>query len=103
MATIKKMVAYKLKLLYPTEILMIILLFLEAWYVEWIKITLSGGRMFFCPVEKWFDSGPDAGPGKPSWTIDCHKSGRQVIYYKASKQAKIKGNRSFITDESLKE
>ena len=59
--------------------------------------------MFFCPVDKWFDSGPDADPGKPSWTVDCHKSGIKVIYYKASKQAKIKGNQSFITDESLKE
>ena len=59
--------------------------------------------MFSCPLNKWLDSGEDADPGKPSWTVDCYKSGRKVIYYKASKQAKIKGNRSFITDESLKE
>ena len=27
--------------------------FVEGWYVEWIKISLSSGRIFFCPVDKW--------------------------------------------------
>ena len=53
--------------------------FVEGWYVEWIKISLSSGRIFFCPLNKWLDSGPDAAPGKPSWTVDCIKSGRIVI------------------------
>ena len=64
----------------------LVLLLLEGWYVEWIKITLSGGRMFICPVEKWLDSGEGA-LGPPTLTVDCHKSGRNVIN-------KNKGNNS---------
>ena len=59
---------------------MFFLLFLEAWYVEWIKITLSGGRMFSCPLNNWLDSGVGAA-GPSTLTADCHKSGRIVTRY----------------------
>ena len=65
--------------------------------MEWIKITLSGGRMFSCPLNKWLDSGEDAGEGKPSWAIECHKSGRNVIN-------KNRANQSIVNaDGSLEE
>jgi len=46
--------------------------------VEWINITLSGGRMFSCPLNKWLDSGVEAA-GPSTLTADCHKSSRIVI------------------------
>ena len=51
--------------------------------MEWIKISLNSGRIFFCPLNKWLDSGDDAAPGKPTWTVDCHKSG--IILIKENK------------------
>ena len=46
----------------------------KGWYVDWIKITLSTGVMFYCPVDGWLDNYKNpAGP--PSRTVICTNSG----------------------------
>ena len=43
-----------------------------------INITLSSGTKFSCPVDGWLDSGSGA-MGPPTRTVDCHKSGKNII------------------------
>ena len=45
--------------------------------MEWIKLTLSSGTTFSCPVNGWLDSGPDAA-GPHNRTVDCHDTGKKV-------------------------
>ena len=42
--------------------------------MEWMRITMSTGEVFSCPVDGWLDNGPSAaGPG--SLTVSCASSG----------------------------
>ena len=45
--------------------------------MEWIKLTLSSGTSFSCPVNGWLDSGPDAA-GPHNRTVDCRETGKKV-------------------------
>ena len=40
----------------------------------WIKLTLSSGTIFSCPVDGWLDSGLEAA-GPTTRIVDCYKSG----------------------------
>ena len=47
--------------------------FLQGWYVEWMRITMSTGEVFSCPFGGWLDNGSDAG-GPGSRTVSCAAS-----------------------------
>merc|ERR1712088_814676 len=45
----------------------------DGWYVEWIRITMSTGEVFSCPVDGWLDNGDPKEPS--SRTVSCASSG----------------------------
>jgi len=49
----------------------------DGWYVVWIKLTLSSGTIFSCPVDGWLDSGLEAA-GPTTRIVDCYKSDDSV-------------------------
>merc|ERR1712226_849103 len=48
----------------------------DGWYVEWIRITMSTGEVFSCPVDGWLDNDNPKEPS--SRTVSCASSGEHV-------------------------
>merc|ERR1712113_521363 len=63
----------------------------DGWYVEWIRITMSTGEVFSCPVDGWLDNDNPKEPS--SRTVSCASSGEHVSTI-ASKTGTVKHAKS---------
>merc|ERR1712088_716797 len=63
----------------------------DGWYVEWIRITMSTGEVFSCPVDGWLDIDNPKEPS--SRTVSCASSGEHVSTI-ASKTGTVKHAKS---------
>ena len=46
--------------------------FVQGWYVEWMRITMSTGEVFSCLVDAWID---DGGTSPDFRTVPCSNLG----------------------------
>ena len=58
------------------DIIQNIILLVAGWGVEWIRITISTGEMFSCPVYGWLDNDDPKEPS--SRTVSCVSLGNIV-------------------------